>query len=229
MDRDGDARTRETLTQPSSPLLTLPIGVDTVTSMTIAELGRPYCCRFGGPTLHEVDTSIFRGRYFSDCMRCGFCHDACCSFGADVDRATFERMSAHASALESFAGVPKERWVEAGFQKDDEYVGGAFTRTRVEDERCVFLNRKGRGCLIHAFCIQAGLDYHELKPMICSLFPLTWDKGRLFCAVEVREKTLPCVDQGPSVYRGVRDELRHYFGDELVTALDLIERPSARP
>ena len=39
----------------------------------------------GGPVLSAVDPRIFTLRYFTHCMACGFCHDACCHHGVDVD------------------------------------------------------------------------------------------------------------------------------------------------
>ena len=48
-------------------------------------------------------------------------------------------------------------------------------RTQVKDGRCVFLNRQARGCKVHSYCLDKGLDYHLLKPLVSILFPVTFD------------------------------------------------------
>jgi hypothetical protein len=96
-------------------------------------------------------------------------------------------------------------------------------RTRVENGRCVFLNRAGRGCLIHAFCLERDMDYHDLKSMVDCLFPVTFAGDVLCAADEVTDGELVCMNQGPSLYRGARAELAYYFGDACVAALDAVE------
>ncbi len=101
--------------------------------------------------------------------------------------------------------------------------GGGVRRTRVEDGHCVFLRRDGRGCLLHAFALERGMDYHEVKSMVDCLFPLTFGDGLLGPADEILDGELVCAGQGPTLYRGVRDELRYYFGNDCIDALDALE------
>ena len=65
-----------------------------------------------------------------------------------------------ALGLGAYVGLPAERWFQPGTTKDRDYPGGGYTRTRVVDGSCVFLNRRGRGCLIHKYCLEKCLDYH---------------------------------------------------------------------
>ena len=88
----------------------------------------------------------------------------------------------------------------------------------------MFLNRKGRGCLLQSFCEVNGIDYHQLKPFISSLFPITFESGLLQPSWEIMIKELVCMGHGTSLYRGVRDELLYYFGQEFVAELDQIEQ-----
>jgi len=37
---------------------------------------------------------------------------------------------------------------------------------------------------------------------------------------EIDDKSLICVDQGPTLYDGMRGELSYYFGEAFVTELD---------
>jgi hypothetical protein len=184
------------------------------------------------PVVSRVDTAIFAHRYFERCLECTYCFDSCCQYGVDVDDRNVARLREHAPDLERYTGVLEHRWFERTWQDDAEFPGGRFTRTRVEDGACVFRNRApgGRGCMIHSFSLEKGIDYHELKPMVSVLFPVTFDDGLLHCSTEIVDRSLQCVDDGPTVYRGVRAEIAWYFGSALVGELDELEgrgRPEA--
>lgn len=191
--------------------------------MDIHSLSRPYRSVDGAPVLVSVDLAIFRYTYFTRCMSCSFCGDRCCSYGVDVDAENHKRIIERAEEIEHFVGVPRTEWFTDIWTQDAEFAGGSHTRTRVVDGRCVFLNRRGRGCQLHAFALSERIDYHVVKPMVSTLYPLTFEEGLLHPSREVVERDLICLDQGPTLYRGVRDELAHYFGSELVAELDRFE------
>jgi hypothetical protein len=189
----------------------------------IRSLSRSYACRWGQPVVDRVDTAVFVRTYFMACMECSYCHDSCCQYGADVDAENVKRIEAHAEGLERFTGVPRERFLTGQWTVDPEFPGGKNTRTAVEGGSCVFRNRKARGCMLHSYALAQGLDYHLLKPMVSALFPITWDHGLLHPSTEIVERSLQCIDDGPTLYRGVRDEIAWYFGEELVAEMDGIE------
>lgn len=186
-------------------------------------LSRSYACRYGAPTIAAVDPAIFTRRYFTHCLQCTFCHDACCVYGVDYDWRARTQLATHADALERFTGIPRARWFTGDGTPDETMPGGGSDRTAVEDGACVFLNRESRGCRLHAYALGAGVDYHDLKSIVDCLFPLTWDEEALGPAEEVLDSSLICLDTGPTLYRGVREELRYYFGDALVAELDRME------
>lgn len=190
---------------------------------SIVPLPRAFPSRYGVPLVHAVDPAIFRLHYFTYCLQCTFCHDWCCQYGVDVDRYHVDRILAHADGLEVYTGIPRTRWFTGEVESEPDSPGGETWRTVVENGACVFLNRRGRGCLLHAYCLEHGIDHHELKSLVDGLFPLTWEAGVLCPAVEAGEHELVCLDQGPTLYRGMRDEIAYYFGSELVAVLDELE------
>jgi hypothetical protein len=190
----------------------------------IHALSRPFPCRWGAPVVDRVDTAIFVRTYFMNCMQCSYCHDSCCQYGVDVDANNVARLDAHAADIERFTGVARDRWFTDEWTQDAEFPGGAQTRTRVEDGACVFRSRTARGCTIHSFALDRGIDYHELKPMVSVLFPVTFDGGLLHPSNEIADRSLQCIDDGPSLYRGVRGEIGWYFGGQIVAELDALER-----
>ena len=167
-----------------------------------------------------MDSAIFSSRYFGHCLSCGFCADACCEYGVDVSVMERDRILAHAPALAMHVPADPSTWFVGPTEPDQDFPGGASTRTGVSEGRCVFLRRAGRGCLLHAVSLELAIDYHVLKPMVSALFPLTFHSGVLLCSDEVEEGTLVCAGDGPTVFAMARPELAYYFGEELVQELD---------
>ena len=178
----------------------------------------------GAPTVREFDPEIFSRRYFGHCMQCGFCADSCCQHGVDVSVVERDRILARAAEIAPLAAAPVAEWFEPELTPDDEFPGGYSTRTRVVGNRCVFLRRDTRGCALHSVALDTATDYHELKPMVSSLFPVTFGGEALFCSEELVDGTLACLGDGPTAYEMARAELLHYFGGALVAELDSAAR-----
>jgi Fe-S-cluster containining protein len=191
----------------------------------IIQLSKSYTCRYGTPVIDRVDSLIFELKYFAHCMACNFCNDWCCWHGADVDAYNTERLHAKAAELEKYIGVPKEEWFDPSeICEDDEAPGKVWFRTSVKNGACVFLNPEGRGCMLHSFSVNNNLDYHDFKPLVCAIFPLTFEEGLLVYADELDEKSLVCAGQGLSLFEGVRNELQYYFGAQMVSELESVQR-----
>ncbi|MDB4881462.1 MAG: hypothetical protein JWL95_228 [Gemmatimonadetes bacterium] len=171
--------------------------------------------------MRQVDDAIFARRYFGHCLQCTFCGDACCTHGVDVSIRERDRILARADELEPLLPVPRASWFVPLVTLDADFPGGAATRTAIVDGACVFLQRDRRGCLLHALALSAGEDYHAIKPMVSTLFPVTFGDGALLCSEELLDGSLICGGTGPTAYEMARGELAFHFGEELVTELDL--------
>jgi hypothetical protein len=189
----------------------------------VIALGRSYASVMGGPVLKAVDPAIFRLRYFTRCLDCGFCRDACCQHGVDIDLGNAARLKALPKDFHDLIGVPDSQWFDGVEREDEEFPGGRHMRTSVSKGACIFRNAGGRGCAIHAYCLEHGLDYHRFKPMVSVLFPVTFEQGVLTASGEAADGTLICSGQGPSLYDGARDEIAYYFGPGLVKELDALK------
>lgn len=195
----------------------------------VIKLSKNYPSIHGLPVIHSVDTDIFDITYFMHCMSCTFCNDQCCSYGADIDMQNVNRILEHKEELEKFTGIKSSKWFYKNKRMwDYEYPGHDYTRTSRKGTACIFLNRKGRGCMLHSFANEKGIDYHDLKPFFCTVFPVTYNAGVLLTPEEIDEKSLACLGDGPTLYRGARDEIKYYFGAEIVEELDEIEREHSR-
>jgi len=170
-------------------------------------------------SINEVDESIFSKRYCTQCLDFS-CADACCCYGCQVDIVEKDRILVYAAELEPILGISPSGWFQKQIIRDADYPSGEAVRTRVYNDRCVFYDYRLRGCFLHRFAIEKGMDRHLLKPMVCFLFPLAWEEGCLFVAGLLDE--LPCKEQGVSVFEAQKEELKFYFGDAFVFELQRI-------
>ena len=185
-------------------------------------LSRAYTATAGAPTITAVERGIFERRYFARCMACAFCADSCCAHGVDVDGPVEAALLAEAPAIERHTGVPVAEWFRAPAFADEDAPGGTLRRTAVRDGYCVFHAPGGRGCMLHSYAIATGRDYHGLKPMVSTLFPVTFGSGTLVVSDELEDVSLVCSPSGPTAYEAARDELSYYFGSSLVNELDAV-------
>jgi hypothetical protein len=185
-------------------------------------LSREYRCILGAPAIDRIDERIFNLRYFAACMACGFCADQCCTYGVDIDAANIAALRSLGPDFEAFVGVPRGGWFTEELVSDSEFPSSAYGRTQTRDGKCIFADRKGRGCRIHAWCLAHGLDYHRFKPLVSTLFPITFEHGALVPSVETLDRTLICCGNGPTLYVGMRGELQHFFGKDFVAELDAL-------
>lgn len=179
-----------------------------------------------GTVLKQVDVDVFRLRASSSCLQCTHCMDSCCQYGCDVNIKERDRILALRPRLEPYVVAGAEPWFSEEVHTDPDYETGQFVRTRVVKGACAFLRRDGRGCGIHAFAVREGLDYHTIKPLVCWLFPVTWDRGLLRPSYDVTDD-LACAGTGPTVYEVARDEIRVMFGAALVAELDVLKAQHA--
>src|SRR5262249_27588240 len=109
---------------------------------------------------------------------------------------------------------------------DVDFPGGAYRRTTVHDGRCVFRARAGRGCALHAYSLSIGEDYHILKPLVSTLFPLSFSGDVLCVSDELTsdDDLIVCGGAGMTAYDALRGELEYYFGAPFVEALDAVRR-----
>jgi Fe-S-cluster containining protein len=186
-------------------------------------LSRNYAPRVGVMVVDRIDPRLFTATYFHACMECTFCHDACCQHGATIDPPFRDTILARAAELEPIVGRPASEWFTDDFIDDPDYATGGYVRTRVFDRRCVFLNRKGRGCLLHGHALSQGIPVQEVKPLACNLFPIGWGEGALMVPPEIEDRELVCLGPGLTLYRSARNDVLYYYGPELIEELDALE------
>ena len=103
----------------------------------------------------------------------------CCSYGAHFsnrkDRDQVVRAAKKLSPdVWQFAKVGRRKGIYAKAGKDDD--GTMEWRTRLVDDACIFLNRKGfpagPGCALHLHAMRTKQHHADLKPEVCWQLPL---------------------------------------------------------
>jgi hypothetical protein len=168
-----------------------------------------------------VDERIFTLTFFGECMGCSFCKDSCCQYGCDVDLSERDRILAVKEELAPDIAAPVAQWFLPEVYEDPEYPTGKYVRSSTVNGACVFRSVSGRGCGLHRLALQSGRDYHQLKPMVCWMFPVCWDKGVLRPNYDVTDD-LVCEGTGTVLYDASRSEIRHVFGESFVLELDAV-------
>jgi len=168
--------------------------------------------------IKEINQSLFIKKYLANCIGCSFCDDICCSYGCPADLVEVDRIISYADQLETIINIPSSSWFKNEITVNPDYPSGKVRYTKVYNNKCVFHKNGYRGCLLHSFCIEKGIDIHLLKPMVCCLFPVTWEKECLLASEFLEE--LPCKDSGISIFEAQKNELMFYLGGSFVTELE---------
>jgi hypothetical protein len=193
------------------------------------------------PLIAFVDVDIFTVTFAPDCMshscRCREegdrqRNDACCQHGADVlvpEKAAILRRAAEvASVMEAEWQQPATWFDERAPELDPDAPEGIVLRTGTvdpddESSGCVFLEHTGaRGCGLHRAAMVHGFNPAEIKPSVCSLYPLSHIERRLGLSPDF-DRYSCANDGGPTIYRVTREAVGATFGAGLVEELDRVE------
>jgi len=184
------------------------------------------------PRFRWADPDVFTRQLVADCMThtCTMVEthstklDACCQYGCDVD--LHERTAILARAADIRAVLRPEvqdlPWFDDEIEHDPDYPSGQVVRTTVHAGGCLFLAQDRRGCAIHRASLESGWSFRGVKPAICRLFPLSYERDAILIADEYPEYSCAHVG-GPTLYRITRDTLGELFGADLIDAMDVAE------
>jgi hypothetical protein len=210
--------------------------------VSVPPTGRaPVHRRIDHPLIAEVDVEIFRVTFTADCMshscRCRDegdlqRNDACCQHGADVlipEKSAILRRAAEVSSVMKRSWRGPSTWFdERAPEVDPAAPEGIVLRTGTVDpdddsSGCIFLQHSGpRGCGLHHAALVHGFDPSEIKPSVCQLYPLSYIDGQLGLSPDF-DRYSCANDEGPSVYRLMRDVVGVVLGGALVEELDRVE------
>lgn len=137
-----------------------------------------------------------------------------------------KRITEYREILEERTGLPATEWFYPEADIRPEFPSGKVLHTRVKD-KCIFYDTFHRGCHLHRLALEKGINPHQLKPMVCFLFPITWDGSYLHVSEFLDE--LPCKGQGQPIFESQKDELAAYLGNEFVEEIERLKTSASIP
>ena len=96
-------------------------------------------------------------------------------------------------------------------------------------DSCIFLSKNPSGenhCSIHAYALDAGLNWMDIKPVDCIQYPLAvfHEGGKTILAPQTTSflSHLPCHDSGlgPLMYQSMESTIRFLLGGDFYESLD---------
>jgi hypothetical protein len=146
------------------------------------------------------------------------CTSKCCRHGVYLDPMERDNILAHAELIEKYFDETqrrdRDRWFDNAEEEDVDFPSGRCVSTEVYNDKCVFLDSKGR-CVLQVAEMEEGMQRFSLKPYYCVLFPIVKVDGVFryddFCSGE----SACCTSSTESAEKMIEVcsiELRHALG-----------------
>ena len=103
------------------------------------------------------------------------CTSKCCRHGVYLDPTERDRILAQADIVEKYLDdsqtKDRTKWFDNSEEEDIDFPSGKCVSTEVHNDKCVFLDKKGR-CVLQVAEKEEGMKRFSLKPFYCVLFPI---------------------------------------------------------
>jgi len=103
------------------------------------------------------------------------CTSKCCQHGVYLDPTERDNILSHAEIIEKYFDETQTRdrskWFDNSEEEDSDFPSGKCVSTEVYNDKCVFLDKKGR-CVLQVTEMEDGMPRFSLKPYYCVLFPI---------------------------------------------------------
>jgi Protein of unknown function (DUF3109) len=123
---------------------------------------------------HKFDLQILT-EGFKDPNGPNACTSRCCQHGVYLDPTERDRILAHADVVEKYLDETQTRdrskWFDNSEDEDSDFPSGKCVSTEVFNDKCVFLDKKGR-CVLQVAEMEEKMPRFSLKPYYCILFPI---------------------------------------------------------
>ncbi len=130
---------------------------------------------------YEIDPVLFEKGFAKGCgpFRC---ESKCCSVGVYVDLKEKETILSHKETIKKYMDETQttddSRWFDSEIEDDRDYPSGKAVGTEVFNDKCVFLNKKGK-CSLQVMGNEEGIGGWAIKPFYCIAFPISIEDGVL--------------------------------------------------
>jgi hypothetical protein len=154
------------------------------------------------------------------------CTSTCCEGGVYVDLRERDTILAQKelikASMDESQPTDDRLWFEEEERADPDFAAGRCVATREFNNKCAFLDARGR-CTLQTAAVSAGMDRWTFKPLFCILYPVDIHHGRVGFDSMLQDEQ-PCCTVSPTfdtpLFMACRDELTHLLGPDGYQALE---------
>jgi hypothetical protein len=150
----------------------------------------------------------------------GACSTTCCKRGAYLDPAERDRILAHKDLVKAHMDESQSRddalWFEPVEKSDADFPSGKCVGTAEIDDKCAFLDRRGR-CSLQTAASADGMHKWALKPTYCILYPIDVSNDVVKFDFRLQSQRACCSVSAlfeVPVFEACREELAHLLGED---------------
>jgi len=103
------------------------------------------------------------------------CTSKCCQHGVYLDPTERDNILSNAELIEKYFDETqtknRDKWFDNSEEEDSDFPSGKCVSTEVYNDKCAFLDKKGR-CVLQIAEKEKGMPKFFLKPYYCVLFPI---------------------------------------------------------
>jgi hypothetical protein len=148
------------------------------------------------------------------------CVSTCCAYGVYSDVAERDRIIAQKEVIKNYMDgtqtTDETQWFDENETVDHDFLSGRRVGTRIINNKCAFLDDRGR-CSLQVAAVGEGMHKWALKPMFCVLYPIEIEKKVVVFDPMLQEEE-PCCTVRSSfhtpLFEGCREELIHLIGQD---------------
>ena len=164
-----------------------------------------------------LSPELFRTGYSPGCGP-HQCEAHCCEGGVSVDLGERDRILANREKVVRHMDATQVRepqqWFEREECADTDFPSGKCVGTRVYEDRCVFLDRRGY-CSLQVAAAAEGMHKWALKPLYCILYPIEITDGVIGFDPMLQDERDCCSvhhEFDRPLFVGCKEELTHLLG-----------------
>lgn len=167
---------------------------------------------------YEISDSLFERGFREGSGPCS-CASTCCAGGVYADVKERETILAHQELIKKYMDETQTRdealWFEGHEFEDNDFASGTCVGTREINDKCAFLDGRGR-CSLQVAAAEEGMHKWALKPLFCILYPIEITDHVIGFDDMLQDRQACCSVQPGfevPVFEACKEELIHLMGE----------------
>jgi hypothetical protein len=170
---------------------------------------------------HQLFSTGFRGSS-GPCR----CTSVCCEGGVWTDVRERDKILLHQDVVKKYLDETQSKdpstWFEQREVDDPDFPSGRSVATEEINNKCAFLDGKGR-CSLQVAAVGEGWHKWALKPLFCILFPIEITEKVVSFDDMLQDEQSCCSVTAPfdtPLFEGCKEELVHLVGEDGYRAME---------